>query len=558
MAMYEWNDGTDYLSHAWLKKGAQADKHKYVARVGNSPNYKYFYTNAEYQAYLRKEKVKKQFGNVGSNWRNKLAGIGNTVRNGVRTVGWQARTVGNRVSEVGSRVKEAVYSTVKPRASEVGSRIRSAVASSNVKSRISDASSRLKESASRMATASRNAITNAASEVSSGLRMAQKLIRAASSKSVESMAEEYAIERGSIISDYKSNVKKGFLFSGLLGGTAVAAVLTKKASDALTGLYDKFMKRQDEMIEQMDAPNPKSFNDVKKKSHEMSADEDMARVNPYYEEGDIFKINCSYCTLAYEMRRRGYDVEADDYWGGIKEDEANNVFEELYTWYTHNGENQDRDKAAVTRGLIFDAAYARNLAKYNGDKELARVMAIKESYERAYPGVQYYDTRLTFDGESAYSKIINDIKSQGDGARGQFLLYWKNGGGHSVVYEVENGEVYLRDCQTGKKIDPSEYYDLASEIMYFRTDNEEINENALNCVKNKQSDTVNNPKSAQEKMDAFIRSGYSVVRADNRSNAYYMKGPDGNYYKWDPRYGTFDEVTESEATIYNVYIFTNS
>ena len=45
MAMYEWNDGTDYLSHAWLKKGAQADKHKYVARVGNSPNYKYFYTN---------------------------------------------------------------------------------------------------------------------------------------------------------------------------------------------------------------------------------------------------------------------------------------------------------------------------------------------------------------------------------------------------------------------------------------------------------------------------------------------------------------------------------
>lgn len=47
---------SNYLAHWGLKKGAQKDKHKYVARVElPDGKYRYFYTLAEYAAYLKDE-----------------------------------------------------------------------------------------------------------------------------------------------------------------------------------------------------------------------------------------------------------------------------------------------------------------------------------------------------------------------------------------------------------------------------------------------------------------------------------------------------------------------
>ena len=45
---------SNYLAHWGLKKGAQKEKHKYVARVElPDGKYRYFYTLAEYAAYLK-------------------------------------------------------------------------------------------------------------------------------------------------------------------------------------------------------------------------------------------------------------------------------------------------------------------------------------------------------------------------------------------------------------------------------------------------------------------------------------------------------------------------
>ena len=47
---------SNYLAHWGLKKGAQKEKHKYVARVElPDGKYRYFYTLAEYAAYLKDE-----------------------------------------------------------------------------------------------------------------------------------------------------------------------------------------------------------------------------------------------------------------------------------------------------------------------------------------------------------------------------------------------------------------------------------------------------------------------------------------------------------------------
>ena len=54
---------------------------------------------------------------------------------------------------------------------------------------------------------------------------------------------------------------------------------------------------------------------------------DSGKANPNYGKGKPFSVNCQACVVAYEMRRRGYDVEAlgqskefrDHYWDVFKE-----------------------------------------------------------------------------------------------------------------------------------------------------------------------------------------------------------------------------------------------
>jgi len=44
---------------------------------------------------------------------------------------------------------------------------------------------------------------------------------------------------------------------------------------------------------------------------EHSVQQDLADTNPNFETGlDGYTLNCANCTVAYEMRRRGFDVEA--------------------------------------------------------------------------------------------------------------------------------------------------------------------------------------------------------------------------------------------------------
>lgn len=169
---------------------------------------------------------------------------------------------------------------------------------------------------------------------------------------------------------------------------------------------------------------------MKVKEYDCTEDEDMALVNPFYStkwtDKDkelgydyIFSNNCASCSLAYELRRRGYDVEA----GGMVQSSPN----------------------------IYD---------------LMELYSLKESDVGVTGGITL---------ENAMDKA-NDIQKQilkkhGNGSRGQLAIYWRQGGAHSVVWECKNGEVIVRDCQTNKVMSLYEVASNASEIDYYRTDN---------------------------------------------------------------------------------------
>ena len=172
---------------------------------------------------------------------------------------------------------------------------------------------------------------------------------------------------------------------------------------------------------------------LKRKTTETNQNEDMAACNPKYLKGGVYKSNCISCALAYDMRRRGYDVESSPI-----------------------------DTTSAMNGSL-----PVQLGFYKGEK--------LETYE------------VPNDPDVAVKQFTKNIVSYGDGSRGMLRIRWKNGDGHAVVWEVNDGSVIVRDPQNNTIIDLSEYMRRAKTFYYFRTDNLEPTKKVTRFVKNQNS-----------------------------------------------------------------------
>lgn len=167
----------------------------------------------------------------------------------------------------------------------------------------------------------------------------------------------------------------------------------------------------DEQNEEEEKENPDYW---LKKDSEWSQNEDMAVINPYYDKGlvDIKKIpddnaisrfdlsgvedygyagytvNCATCSVVYDLRRRGYDVDA------------------------------------------------------NGTTNMAP--QVTKTISDYYLGATVNEDTYSEDFEKA-------VKALPDGARGIISGTTVHGGGHTVAWSRENGMIVYRDCQTNKK-----------------------------------------------------------------------------------------------------------
>lgn len=189
-----------------------------------------------------------------------------------------------------------------------------------------------------------------------------------------------------------------------------------------------------------------SFDDMDKKTKETTHEQDQEYTNPNYKTYEYaYTQNCTYCTAVYDLRRRGYDVEAM----GIERSESVTA-PEIISWYD---------------GITMDD-----------------MQDLGDVAERA--GL---DPEEPIYAEEAAVLIENDILEQyEEGARGHFLLYWANGqGGHDVIWEVQNGEVILRDCQNNETVKIIDYLQYANAVQWFRSDNLKPNDNILKTVKNR-------------------------------------------------------------------------
>ena len=173
-----------------------------------------------------------------------------------------------------------------------------------------------------------------------------------------------------------------------------------------------------------------------RKGKPKTAEQALAATNPKYNSGSTeYTHNCQRCVYAYELQRRGYNVEAkervlngrDPMMGGAWQHGFKNQ-----TW-TNSGELGSR-------------------------------------------------------GTTVTKNIESKMKGWGEGSRAIIYVAWKNGGAH--VFNVENigGKVSIFDGQTGKRHALKEYINEAkpTKTMISRVDNLDANDNILqHAVKKK-------------------------------------------------------------------------
>ena len=166
-----------------------------------------------------------------------------------------------------------------------------------------------------------------------------------------------------------------------------------------------------------------------KKGKAKTQEQALAATNPNYKSRTAeYTRNCQRCVYAYELQRRGYNVEA---------------------------------KARVLSGT--DPMFGGNWK--HGFKN--------QTWTR--------QGELGTRNATVEKNIADKMKNWGDGSRAIVYVAWKGGSAH--VFNVENtgGKVSIFDGQTGKKHSLSEYLSIAkpSKTMISRVDNLDVNEGVM-------------------------------------------------------------------------------
>lgn len=178
---------------------------------------------------------------------------------------------------------------------------------------------------------------------------------------------------------------------------------------------------------------------------EESEEESRAAINPNFDRFDgNTSRNCMYCSEAYDLRRRGFDVKAEE---KISSD---------------NGESTDENDF-------------NNPGASSKDKE------INTKYYQIYD--EENDTYSSETVNKAASNCLKDIQAEGPNARGIFIINWGydyHGSGHAINwynYKDSNGKTKTKfvDSQNIEREptdDCTNYAGEADKIGWYRTDNQ--------------------------------------------------------------------------------------
>ena len=241
---------------------------------------------------------------------------------------------------------------------------------------------------------------------------------------------------------------------------------------------------------------------------------DMDKVNETYDPyEDSASKNCANCSVAYELRRRGYDVEAKDNGG---ENDYNGRGDRFYDYFEN----------AEVIGVYGDGGtfiQSEEYTRYIWKRAFGEKVGMTENYaNETYPDDFTFNDNdyevtvcnLPYANYYDYSveSIEKAIKSNNPpGSRGMIDVEWKTGGAHSIVYDVDDkGKVTIRDSQTCDEYGLDELASRVSKVRICRTDNLELKEGILNAV-----------EANEDKKRHFRRDGKYLITETYRADLKY-------------------------------------
>lgn len=188
------------------------------------------------------------------------------------------------------------------------------------------------------------------------------------------------------------------------------------------------------------------------------------------------EVNCTSCSVAYEMRRRGYDVVADRRF--------------------KNGRTN-----AEVEALFQNATF-------------------KTMFNTTDPTALWLQTRSR-PSKATIDKAVQSLASQGEGARGFIHGWYVGGGGHSIAYEVHNGRVHFVDGQIGRQYkDAAEAIGNMYSVDFLRTDNLAFSNNAADAVINNTPASLLHERPSEFAIETVVAVGSVpiIANADNISH----------------------------------------
>lgn len=249
----------------------------------------------------------------------------------------------------------------------------------------------------------------------------------------------------------------------------------KKAYDARPenmGKKATKIRAEDEVKETLDSL------DKKPKGVKYSLSTDLSLVNPRIKTGDYTGrvFNCQNCATAFEMRERGYDVQAR------RRDDGSNVGNITHSF-------KGGKLTSIDAGIDDDPFFKHSEDDYwtvagKGHFNIKRWNSRRD---------QYYD-KLDELQNASFTKLETELKSQGSGARGILVVGWpanykdfrkRTSYFHAMNYMVDkDNKVTLYDGQIDNTGNIDRFFIDADprELMYMRTDNLELDPSVTDMV----------------------------------------------------------------------------
>jgi len=159
----------------------------------------------------------------------------------------------------------------------------------------------------------------------------------------------------------------------------------------------------------------------------------VSKINPDYGTPGT-KVNCRRCTFAYELRRRGYDVAATRTTTGYGQNAGG-----LFNAVDVEGKNVSTGKFGMMKNLATEV-----YKKQVDDETPTPLLDLAQNFGAGAK------TPIDMIPGQGGSSIFDALRKQPNGARGEVVVSWLNGGAHSMAWEVVNGKPVIFDTQTRK------------------------------------------------------------------------------------------------------------